>query len=129
MEFELLKGDFNYLRAEKNMDLDDLVKYFQREEMEGFMDTDTFHTIKNESMYSVLESVYVLPSEREEGKATSMIYEYLKKVKVDVYFLLADTSIDTENFSIEQFYRKFGFETVYQDDVFPIMMKKTKSRY
>lgn len=123
MEFEIKRGQYNYLLAEKNLEIEDVIEYLKKEEMEAIFEVEMFKKIRKENVFSILSSVYVHPDEREQGFATDMMYEYLKKVKANVYILLADVSNDSDEFSIEKFYNKFGFKTIYQDEIFPIMVK------
>lgn len=123
MDFELSRGNYNYLKALKNIDIEEVDNYLKKEEMEDIFKTEGYNEIKDKALFSILESVYVLPEDRGDGIGTDMVYEYLRKVKADVYILLADVSNDTDKFSVERFYNQFGFKTIYQDEIFPIMVK------
>lgn len=123
--FELFRGKESYLSAIKNMDVDELDNYLILEERSCVLDHEYIKEIKkNASTISILESIYVGKNERQQGLASDMMQEYLRKVKNDCFLLLAEKSGDTEIFKIQSFYKKYGFIVIDEDDIFSIMYKK-----
>lgn len=124
MEYKIEEKNSHYLMALKNLDIEDLEKYLVKEDFEMFLNSKEFNEIKKiNGIFSILESIYVKPESRKNGFAKSMMYQYLKEVKANCYVLLADVTSDTKDFSIEKFYKEFGFKTIYYD-CFALMIKK-----
>lgn len=124
MNYKIEKENSHYLMALKNLDIYDLEKYLINEGFESFIYTEHFRKIKeNSKIFSILESIYVKPENRNQGLAKSMMLKYLKEVKANTYILLADITSDTDTFSIEDFYKEFGYKTIFYD-CFALMKKK-----
>ncbi|MBM26364.1 MAG: hypothetical protein CL760_11960 [Chloroflexi bacterium] len=127
MNYHKKIGKESYLFAETNLDIETVRLYLEDEQKQDFFKTEIFKKLEKESSpISVLCDLYVGVSERQNGFAKSLMFNYFKDVKSKYHLLVTNKTNDSKRFQIEEFYKEYGFEVVLEDREFSVMLKGLK---
>lgn len=126
MNYHIKSGNKSYLFAETKITKDTLDLYIEDEGVVDFFETNEYKKIKHiGGSISVICNIYVEKDQRKKGIAKKLLEKYLNEIKVTYHVLVTDKSSDTKDWSIENFYEKYGFKVVVPSKDFSVMVKES----
>lgn len=111
------RSDGSNLIATAHCSLDRITDYLDNQDCEQFLCSNEYDKLKSIQSFSLLRSVFAVT--QKQGVATSLMNEYLNENTDPCLILVVDLS---EGKWLVDFYRKFGYELVSNDEL-PVMIK------